>query len=136
MVKFIVQNIHMYSPPNLVKLLTFLVFFIWSCLQGRFSHPFSVKWTCKWNSLLFSTSLNLMKFEKPKVGYHCLDFWSNQNKSKLVLLLQEAPQGYLFIIILCTHLYHSSFQYLSITRNAFIACYIRRKKYLIGNYQK
>ena len=30
----------------------------------------------------------------------------------------------------------TSFQYLSVTCNAFIACYIRRKKYLIGNYQK
>ena len=38
----------------------------------------------------------------------------------------------LFIIILYTHLYHNSFQYLSITWNAFIACYIRCKKYLIG----
>ena len=32
----------------------------------------------------------------------------------------------LYIILLCTHLYHSSFQYLSINCNAFIACYIRR----------
>ena len=34
------------------------------------------------------------------------------------------------IILLCTHLYHSYFQYLSITWNAFIDCYIRRKKYI------
>ena len=35
----------------------------------------------------------------------------------------------LYIIISCTHVYHHSFQYLSITCitcNAFIACYIRR----------
>ena len=30
-----------------------------------------------------------------------------------------------------THLYHTFFRYLSITCNAFIACYIRCKKYLI-----
>ena len=36
------------------------------------------------------------------------------------------------IILLCTHLYHTSFLYLSITCNAFIACYIRCKKYLIS----
>ena len=30
----------------------------------------------------------------------------------------------LFIILLCTHLYHTSLWYLSITCNAFIACYI------------
>ena len=41
----------------------------------------------------------------------------------------------LYIILLCTHL-SLFFQYLSITCNAFITCYIRRKKYLIGNYQK
>ena len=41
-------------------------------------------------------------------------------------------QGIVKIILLCTHLYLSSFQYLSITCNAFIACYIIRKKYLIG----
>ena len=29
----------------------------------------------------------------------------------------------LYIILLCTNLYHFSFQYLSITCNAFIACY-------------
>ena len=42
----------------------------------------------------------------------------------------------LYIIILWTHLYLSSFQYLSITCscNAFIACYIRRKKYSVINY--
>ena len=40
----------------------------------------------------------------------------------------------LYIILLCTHLYHSSFQYLSITFNAFIACYIRHKKYSVSNY--
>ena len=33
----------------------------------------------------------------------------------------------LCIILLRTHLYHTSFWYLSITCNAFIACYIRRK---------
>ena len=31
----------------------------------------------------------------------------------------------IFIMLSCTHLYHSSFRYLSITCNTFIACYIR-----------
>ena len=31
----------------------------------------------------------------------------------------------IYIMLSCTHLYHSSFRYLSITCNAFIACYIR-----------
>ena len=34
----------------------------------------------------------------------------------------------LYIILLCTHLYHTSFQLLSSNCNAFIACYIRHKK--------
>ena len=34
----------------------------------------------------------------------------------------------LYIILLWTHLYHPSFQYLSISCNAFIACYNRSKK--------
>ena len=36
------------------------------------------------------------------------------------------------------HLNHAFvyFRYLSITCNAFIACFIRRQKYLLGNYQK
>ena len=42
----------------------------------------------------------------------------------------------LYIIILCTHLYRTSFQYLSITCNAFIACYIRCNKYVIGINQE
>ena len=33
------------------------------------------------------------------------------------------------IILLCTHLYHTSFRYLSSACNAFIACYFRYKKY-------
>ena len=33
----------------------------------------------------------------------------------------------LYIILLCTHLHHTSFQYLSNTCNAFNPCYIRRK---------
>ena len=41
-----------------------------------------------------------------------------------------------YIILLFTDLYHSYFQYLSITCNAFIACYIRRYKYLIGSHKK
>ena len=32
----------------------------------------------------------------------------------------------IYIMLSCTHLYHTSFQYLSSTCNAFIACYIRR----------
>ena len=36
----------------------------------------------------------------------------------------------LSIILLCTHLYHTSYQYLSITCNAFNACFIRCKKYV------
>ena len=42
----------------------------------------------------------------------------------------------IYIMLACTHLYHTSFQYLYITCNVFIACYIRHYKYLIGNYQK
>ena len=38
----------------------------------------------------------------------------------------------LYIILLCTYLYHTSFRYLSITCNTFIAHDIRHKKYLIG----
>ena len=36
----------------------------------------------------------------------------------------------MYISLLCTHLYHHSFHYLSITCNAFIGCYIRRMKYI------
>ena len=38
----------------------------------------------------------------------------------------------LYIILVCTHFYHTSFRYLSITSNPFIACYIRHKKYRIN----
>ena len=36
----------------------------------------------------------------------------------------------LYIILFFTHLYHTSFQYLPITCNAFIACDIKSKTYL------
>ena len=38
----------------------------------------------------------------------------------------------IYIMLSCTHSYHSSFQYLFITYNAFIAFYNRRYEYLIG----
>ena len=38
----------------------------------------------------------------------------------------------IYIMLSCTHLYHTSFQYLSSPCNACIACYIRRLKYTLN----
>ena len=39
-------------------------------------------------------------------------------------------QSFMYTSLLCTHLYHHSFHYISITCKAFIGCYIRRMKYI------
>ena len=72
--------------------------------------------------------------------YYCLDLtlcYTDQkpNKMKTRIFCAQYYEAItiikilnLYIILLCTHLYNTYFQYLSSTCNAFVACYNRRRK--------
>ena len=88
--------------------------------------PFLYSGVWKWTSKLLCI---LVIFRALKIAFY--------NSNALILRVSHIVKILnLYIILLCTHLYHTSFQYLSITCNAFIACYIRCKKILVNLEQK